>query len=191
MIFELLIELDSLEPRVWRRVRVNSDIDMRTLHHTIQLAMGWENCHLYYFATAVEKISQLEFLEDEDFVEDHEVNLDEFVQSAGDKINYVYDFGDKWSHTITLEKIVENDESEHIPICLAGERNCPPEDVGGISGYHEFLKIMSNPRLPEYEEKVDWYGGEYDPAQFRMSVINEDLEEIDDYIDSLDEDWLY
>ncbi|MCH2197759.1 MAG: plasmid pRiA4b ORF-3 family protein [Flavobacteriales bacterium] len=191
MIFELLIELDSLEPRVWRRVRVNSDIDMRTLHHTIQLAMGWENCHLYYFATADEKISQLEFLEDEDFVEDHEVNLDEFVQSTGDRINYVYDFGDKWSHTITLEKIVENDESEHIPICLAGERNCPPEDVGGINGYHEFLNIMSNPRLPEYEEKVDWYGGEYDPALFRMSVINEDLEEIDDYIDSLDEDWLY
>jgi hypothetical protein len=35
-----------------------------------------------------------------------------------------------------LEKIVPADAPTK-PVCLAGERRCPPEDVGGPSGYEE------------------------------------------------------
>lgn len=189
MVYELLIELEGISPTIWRRIRVNSEMTMREFHHTIQIAMGWEDCHLYCFSTEDEKITQIEFLETDDFLEDHEHTLSEFISEPGDLIVYTYDFGDDWRHIIKLEKIVEDEGV--LPRCLEGKRNSPPEDVGGVPGYLEFLDIMSNPKLPEYDEKVEWYGGVYDPEIVRLDIVNEDLEELEDYIDSLDEDWLF
>jgi len=28
------------------------------------------------------------------------------------------------------------------PVCLAGERRCPLEDVSGVHGYQEFLEVI-------------------------------------------------
>ncbi len=189
MVYQILIELEGVKPLIWRRVRVESNITMRTLHHTIQVVMGWDNCHLYAFKVNGETITQIDFV-DEDFVEDHEVTLDEFLEKEGDKLRYTYDFGDSWEHKVTLEKILE-DDGAYLPVCTGGERNCPPEDVGGLPGYLEFIEIMKNPRLPEYEEKVDWYGGIYNPEEFRMDIINEDLEDFDDYIEETETEWLF
>ena len=50
---------------------------------------------------------------------------------------YVYDFGDNWEHEVVLEKIIPANDPLKIPICLDGARHCPPEDVGGVSGYEE------------------------------------------------------
>lgn len=191
MVFELLIELEGVEPKIYRKLRVDSDIQMRDLHHAIQLSMGWENKHLYYFDAAGEKITQIDFLEDDDFVEDHEVSLDEYLHGENDSLTYIYDLGDKWTHRVSVLKALDSDESPHIPYCVEGKRNCPPEDVGSIAGYKEFVAIMADPRLPEHEEKVDWYGGPYDPEQFRIDIVNEDLEEFDEYIDSFGDDWLH
>lgn len=187
MVYQLLIELEGVEPRIWRRVRVEADCTMRTLHHVIQLAMGWENCHLYKFKAGDEIITQIDFVDD-DFVEDHEVYLDEYFTKVGQKMVYEYDFGDSWKHTVRLEEIIENDE-ELVPRCLGGERNCPPEDIGGIPGYHNIIEVMKNPRLPEYEEMVDWYGGVYDAERFRLDLVNEDFEEFDDYVEDTENDW--
>ena len=43
--------------------------------------------------------------------------------------NYLYDFGDDWSHHILLEKILPGEIKE--PLYLAGKGACPPEDCGG------------------------------------------------------------
>jgi hypothetical protein len=45
-IARLRIELDEVEPRVFRRVEVPVDIRLDRLHLVIQAAMGWENYHL-------------------------------------------------------------------------------------------------------------------------------------------------
>lgn len=191
MIYELLIELDQVEPKVWRLLRIPASSSMRNLHHAIQLSMGWENCHLYMFRTGDETVTQIDFTDEDDFLEDHEVRIDEFLMSQGDSIKYIYDFGDDWSHTVTLKKIDEDGEDELLPRCLDGARNCPPEDVGGLPGYLNFIKIMANSRLPEYEEMVDWYGGIYDAERFRLEIVNEDFEEFDDYIAETESDWLF
>jgi hypothetical protein len=39
---------------------------------------------------------------------------------------------------------------------LEGEGTCPPEDVGGIAGYEEFLKAWHNPDHSEYESMRQW-----------------------------------
>lgn len=43
-----------------------------------------------------------------------------------------------------------------LPLLIAGEGNTPPEDVGGESGYEEFLEIMANPSHEEYEYTRLW-----------------------------------
>ena len=43
---------------------------------------------------------------------------------------------------------------------LAGERACPPEDVGGIWGHEEFLDAIRDPDHPEHEDYTEWIGGE-------------------------------
>jgi hypothetical protein len=48
---------------------------------------------------------------------------------------------------------------------LEGERACPPEDVGGIHGYAEYLKTLGNPDDDEWEETSDWRGP-YRPEKF-------------------------
>jgi len=47
---------------------------------------------------------------------------------------YEYDFGNSWEHDIVFEGIVTGVDVADA-VFLEGERSCPPEDVGGPSGY--------------------------------------------------------
>nr|WP_241212621.1 plasmid pRiA4b ORF-3 family protein [Sphingomonas sp. ABOLG] len=49
------------------------------------------------------------------------------------------------------------------PRFVAGERRCPPEDVGCLPGYEMFLKAMGDPTHEEHDRLRDWYGGPYNP----------------------------
>ncbi|EOC99999.1 plasmid pRiA4b ORF-3 family protein [Caldisalinibacter kiritimatiensis] len=42
------------------------------------------------------------------------------------------------------------------PICIEGEGACPPEDVGGIGGYEEFLEVINDPNHEDYEGFLTW-----------------------------------
>jgi hypothetical protein len=59
-VYQLKVVLRDVKPAVWRRVLVPGDATIRTLHETVQVAMGWANFRrplaLYFFA-AHEKAS--------------------------------------------------------------------------------------------------------------------------------------
>jgi len=57
-------------------------------------------------------------------------------------------------------------------VCLAGERACPPEDVGGVWGYGEFLEAIRDPEHPQHEDYIGWIGGEFDPEAFDLKQVN-------------------
>ena len=42
----------------------------------------------------------------------------------------------------------------------------PPEDVGGVHGYANFLDIIADPDNPEYRDTKRWVGGHFDPEWF-------------------------
>jgi len=65
-------------------------------------------------------------------------------------------------------------ENMKYPVCLDGALNCPPEDVGGIRGFYELLKILKNKNHPEYSEFKTWTGG-YDPLKFKIDTVNRKL----------------
>jgi hypothetical protein len=84
---------------------------------------------------------------------------------------YEYDFGDDWQHKITLEKILPAKEGEKYPVCIDGKRACPPEDVGGVCSYAEFLEILKDPNHEDYEESIEWAGEDFDPELFDPKSI--------------------
>ena len=66
----------------------------------------------------------------------------------------------------------------HYPVCLKGKGACPPEDVGGVWGYAGFLEAISDPNNSEHDEYLEWVGGEFDPDEFDLQEVNEQLRQI-------------
>lgn len=163
--FILKIELLDVKPLIWRRIGVVSDIKLDKLHQVIQEAMGWTDFHLHDF-----KINGVNYGPDtdDDYFEmeqadESKVRLGDLV-AKGAKFEYHYDFGDDWRHRIKVEKVEPLDgEPLSDAWLLAGERACPPEDVGGPWGYQDFLDTISDPENPEAEEMLEWVGGDFDP----------------------------
>lgn len=85
---------------------------------------------------------------------------------AGATFTYVYDFGDQWTHTVTVEEIrpggVDNTFIVH-----GGEGACPPEDTGGVARYQYLLDALADPSSPDHDEAVDWLGADFQPARVR------------------------
>ena len=105
------------------------------------------------------------------------------LTTPGDSMLYIYDFGDNWRHNVALEKILPASGIVR-PVCLAGERHCPPEDVGGVPGYAEFLEVIFEPGHEEYEQYVRWAGGpsplnrsvgRFQPEGFDIMAVNKAL----------------
>jgi hypothetical protein len=67
---------------------------------------------------------------------------------------YQYDLGDDWVYTIQLA------EGIRVPgfVCLLadGEGDPPPVDVGGLTGWQEFLKALARPRSSAAAEMLAW-----------------------------------
>src|SRR3970282_1813115 len=60
--------------------------------------------------------------------------------TKGARFRYVYDLGDGWGHEVLVEAIQALAAPLKHPVCLAGERACPPEDCGGTPDYRKLLE---------------------------------------------------
>lgn len=172
--------LDRIKPVIWRRLAVPLDFSLRDLHLVLQAAFGWMNAHLYEFQIGGLRFGDADFANqekgerDSQTFADTEVRLQDFSRKPGTKFKYVYDFGDDWVHTITLEKRVVVGTLK-VASCIDGARARPPEDVGGPSGYQEFLEVLSDCYHEEHAHMTRWCGGHFDPAWFDLELINSDL----------------
>lgn len=91
------------------------------------------------------------------------------------EILYRYDFGDGWELIIRLEDIMD-DYYFGYPTLLDGAETAPPEDVGGIPGFYDFLEIYRDDKHPEHEEMKVWADSqgfkEYEPAWINELLKN-------------------
>ena len=176
--YRLLIKLAESEPAIWRLVSVPGNFTIADLDRVIQAAMGWTNSHLHLFTIGESQYGD----PDEDWIDDlpvlpgGEFTLDEVLTPAVKHFTYEYDFGDCWQHEVSVqERVVADEERNGWPMCLAGANACPPEDVGGISGYGEFLQAMSDPSHEEHDAMWRWWGGPFDPRGFDINAANRDI----------------
>ena len=174
-IYQIKVTLDGSKPPIWRRIQVRSDVTLEKFHYILQTVMGWTNSHLHQFI--VGGISFGEPYPDygDTMQDERRMRLNQITASEGFKFKYEYDFGDSWMHTLLVEKVLEPEPGQQYPVCIKGKGACPPEDVGGMWGYYNFLEAVGDPDHPEHEMYLEWIGGEFDPQEFDLEETNEIL----------------
>ncbi|MGJ9459790.1 plasmid pRiA4b ORF-3 family protein [Oceanobacillus sp. CF4.6] len=195
----LNVKLNLDRSHVLRKLVVPLNFTFYQLHKALQIAFDWEDYHLHEFyiygdqtIDAQNKGRSLNYppfdLEDKklilNIVRDEETlhykNNIPVKLEAGIKLssylptykhmNYVYDFGDDWVHRIEVESII-NDYDKNYPICMEGEGNTPPEDVGGIHGYEMYLNILADPTHPDHQHMLEWGKGQSN-REFDIEKVN-------------------
>lgn len=74
-IYQFKVTLEGIEPPIWRRFQVPSDITFGKLHDVLQTVMGWEDGHLHLFEVDGATIADTEMLPDGTDVDEHEARL--------------------------------------------------------------------------------------------------------------------
>lgn len=172
-IYELQVELEQITPLIWRRLWVPASTTLLKLHDLLQLAMGWSNSHLHSFQIAAHSYSMADpELDGLDMLDEGEYTLEDALGTSTRSFEYLYDFGDSWQHRIKVRLLKSPNPQYSYPLCVAGERAAPPEDVGGPPGYQEFLRAIKDPKHPEHGRMLTWTGGVFDPEGFDLNAIN-------------------
>ena len=140
------------------------DMSLGRLHDIIQVAMGWQDGHLHAFHIGGKQYG---------FPDSSDPNfkISSVIAKGFKSFKYEYDFGDGWEHEVLVEELPEFDPQLTYPRYVDGARRCPPEDVGGIGGYFDFLEAVLDPHHPEHEEMRDWYGGDFKPDELDVESI--------------------
>lgn len=174
LIARLRIILNDVDPMPMRHIEVPLKIRLDRLHEVIQAAMGWTDTHLYEF-----RVGDTACVPDPEGFYDGPVDATKMTletllnQTATRTIQYVYDFGDDWDHSIRIERVNKAAPGMTYPRLLKATGACPPEDVGGAWGYEEFLEALADPDHGQHEDMVQWSGGDFDTENVEIDSIIE------------------
>jgi len=172
--YQLKVTLTGSKPPIWRRFSVPGEITLDRLHDVLQIVIGWEDKHLHRFEIDGKAYSEKP---EEEFEGQEEggCRLGALINKRM-TFSYIYDYGDDWHHTVVVEKISPVPEKHMaVVVCLSGKNHCPPEDVGGLEGYEEFLEALDDPEHEMHEQYRDWLGAAFDPKAFDVDAVNLEL----------------
>lgn len=186
-VLQFRIELLGIQPLIWRRIQVPGDYTFWDLHVAIQSAFAWHDSHLHEFNLTTQNGERLRIglpVEDDfddgsrgELLPDWRVKVADYLDAKGQRIEYLYDFGDDWHHAVIFEDKLPKAPGKKYPRCTAGERCAPPDDCGGPPGYQSLLEILANPQDEEYESSHVWAAsmkgrrGKFDPEAFDEQAV--------------------
>ena len=192
----LHVQLDGSFPPVWRRIEVASDLGLDDLHAVLQVVFGWEDYHLYRFATGREAEPGAAFActadlreawDDDAAMPTWDVRVDELLAEPGERLHYQYDYGDNWWLAIEVEEVVEDRVPPGRAVLVEGAGAGPPEDCGGTHGYR-LMVAAADPTHPDHREALAevtaWWGRVVAPDEvglvpFEPEAINLELKASD------------
>src|SRR5699024_4880175 len=98
------VEITGAKPPLWRRLELASDLFLNEVHDILQAVFAWQDDHLYRFACGPDYYSHeterylcpFEADEGEMGIPADQVRLDEVLTETGNRLFYLYDFGDDW-----------------------------------------------------------------------------------------------
>ena len=168
----LRIELKDSDPPIWRVVEVPTSITLKVLHDIVQVTMGWLDYHLWELVIDGQSYG---LPMDEDWGTSprkvaSRTRLRDVLAPGTTRIDYTYDFGDNWQHNLTVSAVRRGEPDTAYPRFIGGERDCPPEDCGGIHGFYEMLEAKADPNHPDHAEITEWLDG-YDPDELEVFPI--------------------
>ena len=202
--FILNIYLTGITPRIYRTVRVPARFTLDIFHDKVLCPIfGWiRNFHNYTFlvphredkyvgygATQMYSNDSCQVVEGFNLGDEvtavgskrlgsNTIMLVDVLRKVGDQLRYIYDLGDRFHHTITLEKIVTGMDSKSWNIfseqgnntkldilwncdlkpivkILDGFGRGPPENTRGNKGYIRRLNVLHTGKdCEKYSEKI-------------------------------------
>jgi hypothetical protein len=176
-IARLKITMDDIEPEVIRRIEVPLDIRLDRLHEVLQAAIGWTNSHLWEL-----RVRDIRWGTPDPDWPDSPLNakkstLLDVIEDTGTKtLHYMYDFGDGWEHTVKIECISPVAADTLYPQLLEAKGACPPEDIGGVPGYYDFLEAIADPGHENHAHYTEYYPANFDPHAVSLQAITDEFE---------------
>jgi hypothetical protein len=169
--YELLITLDLKSYKAVRRVIVPADLPLDALSHVMKAiyAPTIMGGHLHQFALFKVAKGGREERRSAFYYGDPQIfaggRYDKWAPEAEHTVSdlfqphmhayYNYDFGDDWLFRIEHVKTMPSYD-KYSPERIEAEGQAPPQDVGGVDGYKEFLKAYNDPEHPQHKELVRW-----------------------------------
>jgi len=187
--------MKEIVPRIYRTFKVSAGTSLFTLADKIVTPiMGWcRNYHSFCFveqrdgSVYGDSTSKMGHIDDMHIdtqgiykmIDARTIKLCQVLQKEGDKMGYIYDFGDTWRHMITLDKIVPLEESNGKVELIKGENSCPPENGSGLPntgnyGYAEALK-KGKIKKGKASEALNIAPSQFDPTFFSLEKTRKDL----------------
>lgn len=178
-IARLKVVLDDVEPLVMRRLEVPLSLRLDRLHQVLQVAMGWTDSHLYEFRIRGIGfgVADPEWGDGDGPLDARKATLVNVIGDTGAKsFKYLYDFGDGWEHSVTIERIVPASIGLDYPRLLDASGACPPEDIGGPWGYQEARDALADPNHERHTEMAEWWDAtRLDPTIIDIPAIEAGL----------------
>ena len=187
------------EPEIWRTLVLDPRLTLEQLHTVLQIAFGWQNCHMHQFHEEDGRRYTTPVSFDRDFnegvIDERKICLADVFSECVKSLAYEYDFGDSWIHGVELQARVDPEKIEYpfdtfvtegrsvfpgkkrAAMCIGGERSGPPEDCGGFHGLDDLLKLRGKPKkslTPDDREMLEWLD-DWDPEAMDLSDINRNL----------------
>jgi len=180
-VLRIKIVLLGTKPPIWRRVLVPAEFTLAQLHDVVQTAMGWEDCHLHQFYIGKQKFGVPDpnerFMDGSSTLNEKKTRFANLLNTMGAKATYIYDLGDSWEHTLSVEKILPAELDVPYPLCIEGKLAAPPEDCGGIPGFYHMLEALADPNHEDHERTREWIDS-FDAEAFSIDAVNKKLRKI-------------
>ncbi|MBQ2043947.1 MAG: plasmid pRiA4b ORF-3 family protein [Bacteroidaceae bacterium] len=177
---QYIIDIDLLDAplSIHRRLSIPSNMNLGYVQEILMLAMGWQGHHLkeitygnVTYTTRYAGGQNPEPMDDFPQKDSYKHTLGDLLKTEEDSLLFKYDLGDGWTHRVTLSEIrpysdIAIQSENYWAELISGEGACPPDDVGGTSGYAELLRTINNPTDVAFEDTLKWIGPDFDPYYF-------------------------
>ena len=145
--YDVKIKLNNFNPLTYRQILLPDNITFAELDDVLKTIWGFKGLHLSKFSTDDELI-----IMDDDFKSDYDIDYDSKqalindIFKTYDKINYCYDFSEKWEFLVEIIDEIDYDKDYVTIKNFEGKWNLM-EDCGGVYNYSRIIYYKKHPEV--------------------------------------------
>jgi hypothetical protein len=143
---QLHVELQEVQPWVWRRLLVGEGVTLRKLQAILQRVMGWSGRYPHEFEVGCLRYRVLGKRRplDPAILPESGVRLTQLLDGGLKRFIYRYPMGEGITHLIRVENFHWKRDSAPLVMCISGAGRCPPGspefDLAAVNAYLRKIK---------------------------------------------------
>lgn len=172
----LRFDIDRLEPRIWRIVRVPGDLPLTSLHTILQIVMAWTGTHAHAFEVHNNAASRHGAGRGAVWTAvDERLSVAEALAASHDAFGYRYGDAAPWRVLITRARGHWQVRRKAPILCIDGYLAAPVDDGHDCTEYNAVLAatLGRGPGLTDAQRQR--LGPRFDPENFDRGAINRQL----------------